>query len=134
MCQEEDAKTRSAAAGALAMMTSNDHFAEKICSLIAESTENWIECLAMVCLDYEASVRHRGIVVIQNISKNSQKLAAKLAESNMKEILSGMARDMEISWGEGMINDRKNRDFLKNLCQNVLDLWLDYGIISINQS
>ena len=134
MCQEEDAKTRSAAAGALAMMTSNDHFAQKISGLIAESTENWIECLAMVCLDYEASVRHRGVVVIQNISKNSQKLAEKLAESTMKEILSGMARDMEISWGEGMINDQKNRDFLKNLCQNVLDLWLDYGLISINHS
>merc|ERR1712066_571940 len=102
-------------------MTSNDSDQGEISKLIKDSTDSWIECLTMICLDYESSIRHRALVIIENISKYCKESAEILVKSNLKEILSGMAQDVDISWGDGIVGDGVARDLLKKLCQNVLD-------------
>merc|ERR1712110_967881 len=67
MCQEDDDETRSAAAGALATLTT---FNPEHCERVSRVAESWAESFGIITLDADPKIRHRALVFLKNISEH----------------------------------------------------------------
>lgn len=86
LCQEEDEQTATAAAGALAMLTSASAVC---CEKILESTQ-WLDILHTLVANPSAAVQHRGMIVILNMINANKELAQKLFDTDLMELLMGL--------------------------------------------
>lgn len=112
---EDDGRLRKAAAGTLAMLTA-EH--PELCARIPGTTTHWLEIVQALLLSEIPDLRHRGVVIVQNMIQAERSLAEKLIESEALEILSVLAKG-----GEGM------PDAVSKIAQNCLDKAMEYGII-----
>ncbi|XP_028306501.1 protein unc-45 homolog A [Gouania willdenowi] len=116
---EEDERLRKAAAGTLAMLTAEQ---PELCARIPGTTTHWLEILQALLLSEIPDLRHRGVVIVQNMMQAEKSLAEKLMESEVLEILSVLAKG-----GEGAPKS------ISNIAQNCLDKALYYGVIRNSQ-
>uniref|UniRef100_A0AAX7VQB3 UNC-45/Cro1/She4 central domain-containing protein n=1 Tax=Astatotilapia calliptera TaxID=8154 RepID=A0AAX7VQB3_ASTCA len=112
---EDDGRLRKAAAGTLAMLTA-EH--PELCARIPGTTTHWLEIVQALLLSEIPDLRHRGVVIVQNMIQAEKSLAEKLIESEALEILSVLAKG-----GDGM------PDAVSKIAQNCLDKAMEYGII-----
>uniref|UniRef100_A0A8D3CKT8 Unc-45 myosin chaperone A n=1 Tax=Scophthalmus maximus TaxID=52904 RepID=A0A8D3CKT8_SCOMX len=112
---EEDERLRKAAAGTLAMLTAEQ---PELCARIPETTTHWLEIVQALLLSDIADLRHRGVVIVQNMMQAEKSLAETLIESEALEILSVLAKG-----GEGISVP------ISKIAQNCLDVAVEYGII-----
>lgn len=88
LCEEEDEETAIACSGALAMLTS---VSEKCCVKMLEPAA-WLDVLHTLIANPSAQVQHRGTVIIHNMIKQSKKIADKLFETDILELLMGLTQ------------------------------------------
>uniref|UniRef100_A0A7N8XWB9 Unc-45 myosin chaperone A n=1 Tax=Mastacembelus armatus TaxID=205130 RepID=A0A7N8XWB9_9TELE len=112
---EEDERLRKAAAGTLAMLTAEQ---PQLCAWIPGTTTHWLEIVQALLLSEIPDLRHRGVVIVQNMMQAEKSLAESLMESEALEILSVLAKG-----GEDM------PDPVSKIAQNCLDKAMEYGII-----
>uniref|UniRef100_A0A668RS95 UNC-45/Cro1/She4 central domain-containing protein n=1 Tax=Oreochromis aureus TaxID=47969 RepID=A0A668RS95_OREAU len=112
---EDDERLRKAAAGTLAMLTAEQ---PELCARIPGTTTHWLEIVQALLLSEIPDLRHRGVVIVQNMIQAEKSLAEKLIESEALEILSVLAKG-----GEG------TPDAVSKIAQNCLDKAMEYGII-----
>uniref|UniRef100_A0A669C5Q4 Unc-45 myosin chaperone A n=1 Tax=Oreochromis niloticus TaxID=8128 RepID=A0A669C5Q4_ORENI len=112
---EDDERLRKAAAGTLAMLTAEQ---PELCARIPGTTTHWLEIVQALLLSEIPDLRHRGVVIVQNMILAEKSLAEKLIESEALEILSVLAKG-----GEG------TPDAVSKIAQNCLDKAMEYGII-----
>uniref|UniRef100_A0A665VEU9 UNC-45/Cro1/She4 central domain-containing protein n=1 Tax=Echeneis naucrates TaxID=173247 RepID=A0A665VEU9_ECHNA len=112
---EEDERLRKAAAGTLAMLTAEQ---PELCTRITGTTTHWLEILQALLLSDLSDLRHRGVVIIQNMMQAEKSLAETVMESEALEILSVLAKG-----GEG------TPEPVSKIAQNCLDKAVEYGII-----
>uniref|UniRef100_A0A8D3E2I0 Unc-45 myosin chaperone A n=1 Tax=Scophthalmus maximus TaxID=52904 RepID=A0A8D3E2I0_SCOMX len=105
---EEDERLRKAAAGTLAMLTAEQ---PELCARIPETTTHWLEIVQALLLSDIADLRHRGVVIVQNMMQAEKSLAETLIESEALEILSVLAKG-----GEGISVP------ISKIAQNCLDV------------
>ncbi|NWH67821.1 UN45A protein, partial [Geococcyx californianus] len=89
---EEDERLRRAASGTLAMLTA---LHPPICKRIPQVTVHWLEILQALLLSPSVELQHRGAVVVMNIMAADREVAEQLVASEMLEILSVLAKDMD---------------------------------------
>ncbi|CAK6972616.1 protein unc-45 homolog A [Scomber scombrus] len=112
---EEDERLRKAAAGTLAMLTTEQ---PELCPRIPDTTTQWLEIFQALLLSDISDLRHRGVVIIHNMMQAEKSLADTLMESEVLEILSVLAKG-----GEGIPVP------VSRIAQNCLDKAMEYGII-----
>ncbi|KAK5902486.1 hypothetical protein CesoFtcFv8_007732 [Champsocephalus esox] len=112
---EDDERLRKAAAGTLAMLTSEQ---PELCARIPGTTTHWLEILQSLLLCEISDLRHRGVVIVQNIMQADKSLAETIMESEALEILSVLAKG-----GEGTSKP------VSQAAQNCLDIAVEYSII-----
>uniref|UniRef100_I3KB94 Unc-45 myosin chaperone A n=1 Tax=Oreochromis niloticus TaxID=8128 RepID=I3KB94_ORENI len=117
---EDDERLRKAAAGTLAMLTAEQ---PELCARIPGTTTHWLEIVQALLLSEIPDLRHRGVVIVQNMILAEKSLAEKLIESEALEILSVLAKG-----GEG------TPDAVSKIAQNCLDKAMEYGIIRMFQN
>lgn len=88
LCFEEDEETVEAAAGALAMLTS---YSPKCCKKVFQA-KDWLEIFQNLLSNPKPSIRHRGLVFVNNVIKAERELAEKLIETNVMEILMALTK------------------------------------------
>lgn len=141
---EEDERLRRAAAGTLAMLTAEQPelctripgtvstLARKLSSFffffcgiykahcwpLLCQTSHWLEIMQALLLSELPDLRHRGVVIIQNMMQADKHLAETLIESEVLEILSVLAKG-----GEG------TTEVVSRVAQNCLDQAVQYEII-----
>lgn len=141
---EEDERLRKAAAGTLAMLTAEQpvlctripgtvrnpssvqHSHEfkgvflfsSYVAVVFPQTTHWLEIVQALLLSDIPDLRHRGVVIVQNMMQAEKSLAETLMESEALEILSVLAKG-----GEGAV------EAVSKVAQNCLDKAVDYGII-----
>uniref|UniRef100_A0A8D0ADW6 Unc-45 myosin chaperone A n=1 Tax=Sander lucioperca TaxID=283035 RepID=A0A8D0ADW6_SANLU len=104
---EEDERLRKAAAGTLAMLTAEQ---PELCTRIPGTTTHWLEIIQSLLLCEISDLRHRGVVIVQNMMQAEKSLAETLMESEALEILSVLAKG-----GEG------TPEPVSKIAQNCLD-------------
>uniref|UniRef100_A0A3B3U926 Unc-45 myosin chaperone A n=1 Tax=Poecilia latipinna TaxID=48699 RepID=A0A3B3U926_9TELE len=114
-CGEEDERLRKAAAGTLAMLTAEQ---PELCPRIPGTTTHWLEIFQALLLSEISDLRHRGVVIVQNMMQAEKGLAEALMESEALEILTVLAKG-----GEGAV------DPVSKVAQNCLNKAVEYGII-----
>lgn len=147
---EEDERLRKAAAGTLAMLTAEQpelcvripgtvsthpsaqhtniirlfffHFNSSHCCPLSSQTTHWLEIVQALLLSEITDLRHRGVVIIQNMMQADKLLAETLMESEALEILSFLAKG-----GEGTL------EAVSRVAQNCLDKAVEYGIIKTRE-
>ncbi|XP_039664957.1 protein unc-45 homolog A [Perca fluviatilis] len=112
---EEDERLRKAAAGTLAMLTAEQ---PELCARIPGTTTHWLEIIQSLLLCEISDLRHRGVVIVQNMMQAEKSLAETLMESEALEILSVLAKG-----GEG------TPEPVSKIAQNCLDKAVEYNII-----
>ncbi|XP_072290917.1 protein unc-45 homolog A [Eucyclogobius newberryi] len=112
---EEDERLRRAASGTLAMLTAEQ---PELCARIPETTTHWLEIIQALLLCDIVDLRHRGVVVVQNMMLADKSLTEKLIESEVLEILTVLSK------GEEGVNSQVSK-----VAQNCLDQAVEYGII-----
>ncbi|KAA8590489.1 hypothetical protein FQN60_014423 [Etheostoma spectabile] len=112
---EEDERLRKAAAGTLAMLTAEQ---PELCARIPGTTTHWLEIIQSLLLCEISDLRHRGVVIVQNMMQAEKSLAEALMESEALEILSVLAKG-----GEG------TSEPVSKIAQNCLDKAVEYNII-----
>ncbi|XP_078488527.1 protein unc-45 homolog B [Ciona intestinalis] len=90
LCGEDDHATRKAASGALAMLSSNS---ENISRKIREKCKSWLDNLSIISLDEDNEIKHRGLVVVNNVVAACKFAAEDIVKSNILEILMGLSKD-----------------------------------------
>lgn len=86
LCQEEDEETATAAAGALAILTS----ASAVCCEKILDAQHWLDVLHTLVANPSAAVQHRGMIVILNMMNANTELAQKLVDTDLMELLMGL--------------------------------------------
>uniref|UniRef100_A0A8C7YM64 Unc-45 myosin chaperone A n=1 Tax=Oryzias sinensis TaxID=183150 RepID=A0A8C7YM64_9TELE len=104
---EDDERLRKAAAGTLAMLTSEQ---PELCKRIPGTTTHWLEIMQALLLCEISDLRHRGVVIVQNMIQADRDLTEKLMESEVLEILTVLAKG-----GEG------TSDPVSKIAKNCLD-------------
>uniref|UniRef100_A0A4W6EFV3 Unc-45 myosin chaperone A n=1 Tax=Lates calcarifer TaxID=8187 RepID=A0A4W6EFV3_LATCA len=117
---EEDERLRKAAAGTLAMLTAEQ---PELCARIPGTTTHWLEIIQALLLSEISDLRHRGVVIIQNMMLAEKSLAETLMESEALEILSVLAKG-----GEG------TPEPVSKVAQNCLDKAVDGYIQDVHVS
>lgn len=112
---EEDERLRKAASGTLAMLTAEQ---PDLCTRIPETTTHWLEIFQALLLSEIVDLRHRGVVIVQNMILADKALAEKLMESEALEILTVLSK------GEEGVNSQVSKT-----AQNCLDKAIEYRII-----
>ena len=135
MCQEDDNETRAAAAGALATLT---NFSSEIAVLVRNSCQSWKECLELAAFDHLADVRHRGLVLVLNLSHHCPETASELVNSQMKEIVIGQHKNLPTAWP---VEDEENeitefsseqKKMLSSIAKDIVDVWVSHKLIEPN--
>uniref|UniRef100_A0A182IY85 Protein unc-45 homolog B n=1 Tax=Anopheles atroparvus TaxID=41427 RepID=A0A182IY85_ANOAO len=88
LCEEEDEDTALAASGALAYLTA----VSEICCEKMFEPSSWLEIFHTLVANPSAGVQHRGMVIIRNIIKASQKLASRLFDTDLLQMLFGVTQ------------------------------------------
>lgn len=88
------------------------------CHPFLSQTTHWIEIVQALLLSEISDLRHRGVVIVQNMMQADKNLAETLMESEALEILSVLAKG-----GEGTL------EVISRVAQNCLDKAVEYGII-----
>lgn len=88
LCEEEDEDTVIACTGALAILTSNS---VKCCEKMI-TPEAWLDVLHTLIANPSSEVQFRGTVIIHNMIRNSKKVAEKLFETDVLELLMGLSQ------------------------------------------
>ncbi|EDW59784.1 protein unc-45 homolog B [Drosophila virilis] len=88
LCEDEDEETAMACAGALAMLTS---VSTKCCAKLL-NIASWLNILHTLIANPSPSVQHRGVVIILNMINAGADIAAKLFETDIMELLSGLSQ------------------------------------------
>lgn len=83
LCGDDDLDTASAAAGALAMLTS---ISKKSCQKILDAKE-WQQYLMQLISSKYPELQHRGVVIVHNMISSNGNCARKIIESPILEIL-----------------------------------------------
>ncbi|XP_036399618.1 protein unc-45 homolog A-like [Megalops cyprinoides] len=116
---EDDERLRKAAAGTLAMLTSEQ---PELCARIPGTTSHWLEILQALLLSESPELQHRGAVIALNVMKAERDLAERLMESEALEILSVLAK-----------GDASTKSPVASAAKQCLDVALEYGIIKSNR-
>lgn len=88
LCEEEDEETALACAGALATLTS---YSVKCCEKML-APQAWLEVLHTLIANPSPEVQFRGIVTIHNMISQSKKVAEKIFETDVMELLMGLTQ------------------------------------------
>ena len=88
LCEEEDEETALACAGALATLTS---YSVKCCEKMLDP-QAWLEVLHTLIANPSPKVQFRGIVTIHNMISQSKKVAEKIFETDVMELLMGLTQ------------------------------------------
>lgn len=88
LCQEEDEDTASAAAGALAILTS---VSKKCCEKVFEP-ESWLDVFHTLIANPSTAVQHRGMVIILNVIQAGIELAEKMLNTDLMDLLNGLSQ------------------------------------------
>uniref|UniRef100_A0A4W3I1H7 Unc-45 myosin chaperone A n=1 Tax=Callorhinchus milii TaxID=7868 RepID=A0A4W3I1H7_CALMI len=116
---EDDDKLRSAASGAVALLTS---LQPELCQKITQVTTHWLEILQALLLSPNLDLQRRGVVIVLNMMNADRDLAAQLIESEMLEILSHLAKE-----GDEKIFK------IKDNAKECLAKAVEYGLIKPNE-
>ncbi|KAI1889768.1 hypothetical protein AGOR_G00166330 [Albula goreensis] len=116
---EDDERLRKAAAGTLAMLTSEQ---PELCARVPGTTSHWLEILQALLLSESLELQHRGVVITLNLMKAERELAERLMESEALEILSVLAK-----------GGTPEQSAITRAAQQCLDTALQYGIIKSNR-
>lgn len=114
LSSEEDLDTSMAAAGALAILTSES---KKCCKKIFE-LESWLEKLQNLLANPNRDIQYRGVCVVRNIIACSKEVAEKVIETNIMEILMALLTVDELCGHP-----------LQELAQEALQLAEEYKLI-----
>lgn len=87
LCEEEDEDTAKAAAGALAMLTSNS----VICCRKIFDSQQWLDILHTLIANPSHEVQHRGIVIIYNVINSDEDLAEQIFDTDVMQLLMGLS-------------------------------------------
>ncbi|XP_023673193.2 protein unc-45 homolog A [Paramormyrops kingsleyae] len=112
---EDDDRLRKAAAGTLAMLTSEQ---PELCSRIPDTTSHWLEILQSLLLNDNVELQLRGAVITHNMMQAERSLAEQLMDSEALEILSVLAKGG--APGQGPV---------ARTAKQCLDVALEYGFI-----
>lgn len=88
LCEYEDEETSIACSGALAMLTS---VSVKCCEKML-APQDWLEVLHTLIANPSPEVQYRGTVIIHNMIKQSESVAARLFETDILEMLMGLTQ------------------------------------------
>jgi hypothetical protein len=88
LCEEEDEETAIACSGALAILTATS----KICCEKFMELQAWLRIMHTLIANPSPAVQHRGLVIIQNIMRQSDKCAEQLMETDILELLMGVTQ------------------------------------------
>lgn len=88
LCQEEDEETATAAAGALAILTSGS---KNCCEKMFEPSA-WLEIFRTLIANPSPAVQHRGLVIVLNVIQSSTELAEKLLNTDAIDLLNGLSQ------------------------------------------
>ncbi|XP_043501307.1 protein unc-45 homolog B [Polistes fuscatus] len=114
LCEDEDEDTSLAASGALAMLTSvSTKTIEKIFDV-----KNWLEVLRFLLANPKSEIQYRGLIIVSNMIKSSQDVAAKLVETDIIEILMALVKS-------DTVKDKK----IKDLASKALGTAADWKLI-----
>ncbi|KAG5849102.1 protein unc-45 homolog A-like [Anguilla rostrata] len=116
---EDDERLRKAAAGTLAMLTSEQ---PELCARVPGTTSHWLEILQALLLSDSRELQHRGAAIALNLMRAERDLATQLMESEALEILSVLAKGGAPEQGP-----------VAKLAEQCLDTALQYGIIKSNR-
>nr|KAG5698913.1 hypothetical protein BaRGS_006807 [Batillaria attramentaria] len=110
---EEDQGLVRAAAGGLAIMSSNPKLCEKITQV-----NQWLDVVQMILVSENVEVQHRATHLTMNLMAASKEIATQLIESQALEILMGITRL------EGI-----DREQIRQCAQSALDIAVEHGLI-----
>lgn len=88
LCMDEDELTATAAAGALAILTS----ASVICCAKMLEPEQWLDALHALIANPSAAVQHRGVIVILNMINSSKETAERVLDTDVMQLLMGLTQ------------------------------------------
>lgn len=88
MCEEEDEETALACSGALAILTS---VSVKCCEKMLDP-KGWLDVLHTLIANPSPEVQYRGMVIIRNMISQSKKVAEKIFETDVLELLMGLTQ------------------------------------------
>ncbi len=80
---DEDAEVVKAAAGALAMLTSQS---DKVCAKVFESTQ-WTDCLLNLLANTDLEIVLRGCVVVRNLMRSEKQVAERLVDTQIVDCM-----------------------------------------------
>lgn len=81
-------------------------------------TTHWLEIIQALLLSEVSDLRHRGVVIVQNMMQADKNLAETLMESEVLEILSVLAKGGEVT-----------PELVSKIAQDCLDKAVEYGTI-----
>uniref|UniRef100_A0A8C9SPY6 Unc-45 myosin chaperone A n=1 Tax=Scleropages formosus TaxID=113540 RepID=A0A8C9SPY6_SCLFO len=117
---EDDERLRKAAAGTLAMLTSEQ---PELCARIPGTTRHWLEILQALLLSESVDLQLRGTVITLNLMQAERTLAQQLMESEALEILSVLAK-----------GGAPEQASVARTAKQCLDVAVEYGLIKNNNS
>ena len=88
LCDDEDEATCSAAAGALAMVTTESKAA---CYKVFD-TQNWLEGLKFLLANPNEDLQHRGVVIVHNLMNATKETATRVIQTDIMEVLMALTK------------------------------------------
>ncbi|ESP02238.1 hypothetical protein LOTGIDRAFT_224978 [Lottia gigantea] len=112
-CGEEEPKLVKAAAGAIAVLTQSEIICNKIINI-----QCWLEVLQTLVANEDLDIQHRGCYIAYNMVNSSQKIAEKIFESQLFEIMMAVTK-----------LEQQERARSKELCEDALQKAVEYGMV-----
>lgn len=110
---EDDVVLARAAAGGMAMMSSNPKLCEKMTKV-----KPWLDIVQMILVSDSTEIQHRAVHLTMNLMSASKEIATQLIESQALEILMGITR-----------LEGPEREQIRQCAQSALDTAVAHGLI-----
>lgn len=120
---DEDAEVVKAAAGGLAMLTSQS---KKICGKVFESTQ-WTECLLNTLANQDLEIVLRGAVVVKNMVEAGKEIAEKVIDTQIMDCL--QAHTFKAQLDEGSYEPNPTLSKIKQIADHIFKTCHDMKLV-----
>ena len=119
----DDAEVVKAAAGALAMLTSQSN---KVCSKVFESKQ-WEECFLNLLANTDYETTYRGVVIVDNMVQAGKEVAEPLFDGKIMDVLQALIMKAKLDEGNCEINPLLQK--IRPVCEHALNIAYELKVI-----
>lgn len=116
LCGEpDDPEVVKAAAGALAMLTSQS---SKVCKKVFDSTQ-WEECFLNLLANTDYEITYRGVMIVKNMTEAGKEIADRLYDGKITDVLQALI--MKAKLDEGNFEKNEMLQKIRPVCEAALN-------------